>query len=140
MPFAKAAISAGVTVTATTSLLGPPLASRSVLTPRDPPDDTDWLLFLSVPTEDMPPMPNLLPDDPSEPVGAGMGVYVMFFVYRAATMAVASSFCDLISLVRPSRRACVSGCDANRPLRSGWFLLRASSRVRKSLRPVGAQP
>ena len=40
MPFRNSAISAAVTVTTTSVLFGPPLASRSGLTPRDPADDT----------------------------------------------------------------------------------------------------
>ncbi len=40
MPFRKSAISAAVSVTGTSMLLDPPLASRSGLTPRDPAEAT----------------------------------------------------------------------------------------------------
>src|SRR5262245_38288590 len=63
MPLRNSPISAAVTVTATTPLFGPPRASRSGLTPRDPADAIVLPLDFSRPSGFMPPSPNAPPPD-----------------------------------------------------------------------------
>src|SRR5581483_5779106 len=114
MPLRKSAISAAVSVTGTSAGFDPPFASRSGLTPRDPADETVWLLAFSWPSGLRPDSPNLLPPDfvsevfasafagaaaapPDATCATGTGLYGTDCSYRAATTAAAAGFWEPIT-------------------------------------------
>jgi hypothetical protein len=68
MPLRNAAISLELSVTLTGALFGPPLASRSGLTPRDPADDTVCVAGFSRAN-------GFSPDNPNFPAGFGSSAF-----------------------------------------------------------------
>src|SRR5262249_34026532 len=77
MPFLNSVTSAAVTVTTTIDLFGPPGASISALTPRDPAEAIVWLLVFSLPRALAALRPNLRPEAggvyaPIDPTAAGL--------------------------------------------------------------------